>query len=781
MAYFKLEEPVRFHRYPFDFHSHFAGILPVESNSRWTRDRRVFRVGERQVSLEKGQELSLIGLLMSARGVAPDVDGKALEEARQAAHYELFELALQRMVRRNPFAATDRQGYLRGECAAENIYLACLILAQRFGRTSPPAAIDQPAIYLGTLELLDASAVRDSETDQFVRYFNRKIWSGNKYTPFDDAYWARGAIRDRHPGEFACLTLGFLLHEGISHTQTATGEDEVAFLDSLFEQFNASEKTAYRLLAHTAHGYASEAAFDAELHRILRHFEIQQGQPPQARLVGIDLLGMETATGLYRQFFDFLLGQAAVFRHYLDGKPETRKVVLHIHCGEGTGVSDDNRSLCGYFLRNANALDDFYAALSAYAWKCYGNTIRQGKARLRERENLQDRDKAPSALAGLFDELFFGNSLTASGLRLRRFDITSGTTQALVAYYARTNVVNLCQALASRDADGNSYYRRLLESDLFSLRIGHAYYYRNYLASKFPELCFDTNLGSNFITGASGLFDSLQEYRLNRGLRHLDGYVGTDQLKELSLAIAYQGEQRLDPQQMQYVHALAESQSGFDELGEHLPGTPGWAKPALEQFFASQCALYRSEEDRYFQFEAYRRLFAQVLNWRSYLLGADGQGVEHSNVQDEAIRMALLLNYAAADRHGRVPVASLENAQRLLVQLGSAYWEETIGAVDLAGAPHRDRELQRFEGFAAPPRSCASPPAAVEERPMSAYARYIRRRALAAADRPAQRSPDASEETRDQPPPSRPASGKRLLEISDSDAAKLLAVLKLLG
>ncbi|MGN5843332.1 hypothetical protein, partial [Pseudomonas aeruginosa] len=74
------------------------------------------------------------------------------------------------------------------------------------------------------------------------------------------------------------------------------------------------------------------------------------------------------------QFFDFLLGQAAVFRQYLDGKPETRKVVVHIHCGEGTGVSDDNRTLCGYFLRNANALDDFSAALSAYAWKYYGNT-----------------------------------------------------------------------------------------------------------------------------------------------------------------------------------------------------------------------------------------------------------------------------------------------------------------------------------------------------------------------------------------------------------------------
>ncbi|MDF5982137.1 hypothetical protein P4056_14495 [Pseudomonas aeruginosa] len=204
----------------------------------------------------------------------------------------------------------------------------------------------------------------------------------------------------------------------------------------------------------------------------------------------------------------------------------------------------------------------------------------------------------------------------------------------------------------------------------------------------------DTNLGSNFITGASGLFDSLQEYRLNRGLRHLDGYVGTDQLKELSLAIAYQGEQRLDPQQMQYVHALAESQSGFDELGEHLPGTPGWAKPALEQFFASQCA---PTAPRRIATSSSKPTGASSPRSSTGALSAGRRrpGVEHSNVQDEAIRMALLLNYAAADRHGRVPVASLENAQRLLVQLGSAYWEETIGAVDLAGAPHRDRELQR--------------------------------------------------------------------------------------
>lgn len=129
MAYFKLEESVGFHRHPFDLRSHFAGTPPMESNNRWTRDRRVFCAGGRQVSLGKGQELSLTGLLISTRGVTLDVDGEAPEEARQAAYYELLELALQRMVGRNPFITVDRQGYLCGKYAAENIHLVCLILA----------------------------------------------------------------------------------------------------------------------------------------------------------------------------------------------------------------------------------------------------------------------------------------------------------------------------------------------------------------------------------------------------------------------------------------------------------------------------------------------------------------------------------------------------------------------------------------------------------------------------------------------------------------------------
>lgn len=128
MVYFKLEELVRFYCYFFDFYSYFVGILLVESNSCWMCDCWVFCVGEWQVSLEKGQELFLIGLLMSVCGVVLEVDGKVLEEVCQVVYYELFELVLQWMVRCNLFVVIDCQGYLCGECVVENIYFVCFIL-----------------------------------------------------------------------------------------------------------------------------------------------------------------------------------------------------------------------------------------------------------------------------------------------------------------------------------------------------------------------------------------------------------------------------------------------------------------------------------------------------------------------------------------------------------------------------------------------------------------------------------------------------------------------------
>ena len=150
-----------------------------------------------------------------------------------------------------------------------------------------------------------------------------------------------------------------------------------------------------------------------------------------------------------------------------------------------------------------------------------------------------------------------------------------------------------------------------------------------------------------------------------------------------------------------------------------------------------------------------------------YLLGADGQGVEHPTYRTKRSAGAP----AQLCRRGPprpVPAASLENAQRLLVQLGSAYWEKPSAPSTCPARPIGTESCSASEGFPPPlPRSCASPPAAVEERPMSAYARYIRRRALCRGP-PGAAFADASGRARGPTAPSRPASGKRLLEISEA-------------
>ncbi len=718
MAYFTLDKPTLFMGYPFDFHSHFAGILPVESRMHWSaadwpaQPIPLPKGRSTAFQVAKGQELSLIGLLMAKNGVHPDAPHEAREKAREAAHYELFELALQRTIARNPFLAFDKEAYLRGECAAESTYLACAILLQRFGNLGVAPAIDQPDLYRAVVELLRSEAVRDAETFELVRYFNRKIWTANKYTPFDDAYWTRGIIRERHTELFAGFTLCFLREEGIAYTQTATGEDEIDDLNALFAAFNQAHGTAYRLLAHTAHGYTALTPFNKDLAAIRTHFELDGDTPKSPTLVGIDLLGAETRTGFYRDFFTFVLGSLPLFKSYADKNPDTRKVVLHIHCGEGTGISDNNRSLCGYFLRNATHVEPaaFYRNLCAYAYKCYANTLLQGPVKQRDKRNRGLSTDDHSALAGLFDELFQDNSLTVAGLRLRRFDITSATTQSLVAYYARTNIMNLSRALDAQDGQGPTNYERLTEPDSpFTLRIGHAYHYRNYIASKYPALLFDTNLGSNFITGAAGLFDSAQAYRLNRGLRHLNGFIGTDVLRELIDAVAYQGEERLDQSQIDYVYGLTAGEAAFHQGMQHFPqhlppGTPAAIGDRLRFYFQQQCDLHRPlcEGKGYPLLQLYLKLFAQVLNWRSYLLGADGQGVEHSNVQDEAMRMSILLNYGLASREGRILEASLENTHRLFVALGKAYWDATIGTPGEPAIALEWRRLSRLEGFESP-------------------------------------------------------------------------------
>ncbi|TRX74974.1 hypothetical protein [Pseudomonas mangiferae] len=712
MAYFTLNTEVGFPAYPFDFHSHFAGILPVESDVRWKPASFTFTPkssSDKHATLDTGQELSLVGLLIHEN--PKDYGQPTVEEKRQAAHYHLFDLALARMMGpKNPFRAYDKDAYLRGECAAESVYLACVILLRRFGLCVTHLAIERPDVYQTTQDLLRDLTKRDERTGQLVRYFNRKIWSANKYTPFDDAYWMRGAIRDLYPLAFAVMTAGYLYGEGITHTQTATGADEIPLLNDLFVQFNQAWKTHYTLLAHTAHGYTTKKLFAKDLDTLIDLFEQRtEGAFPYATLVGLDLLGMETATGFYAEFFKVLQDNRAVFEAYLE-KPVIRqqKVVLHIHCGEGTGVSNNNRSLCGYFLRNSSLIDpaQFYPALVDHAYTSYRNTLQEADAKARERGHAPHRKQKANPVGELFDELFHDSSLTVGGLQVQRFDITSATTQSLVAYYARSNIMNLCNALEVEP--GQSVIK---STSPFTVRIGHGYYYRNYVAARFPQVTFDTNLGSNFITGASGLFDSANAYRLNRGLRHLNGYVDTDTLEATTTAISYLNPERMTVAQLTYLHDMSSRQEPDDndkEIFHNVAGrdVPEWVKKVLQGFFFHQIHLCeitgKTKQDNYIRYRLYRTLFAIVLNWRSYLLGADGQGVEHSNVQDEAVRMTLLLAYALYRDRESVPHKPLEALYSFLIELAKAYWRITLNDIEIGDRDEPRVVLKRFEGFESP-------------------------------------------------------------------------------
>ena len=338
-------------------------------------------------------------------------------------------------------------------------------------------------------------------------------------------------------------------------------------------------------------------------------------------------------------------------------------------------MSDDNRSLCGYFLRNANALDDFYAALSAYAWKCYGNTIRQGKARLRERENLQDRDKAPSALAGLSTNCFRQQPdrlrPAATPLRHHQRDYP-GPGRLLRPHQRREPLPGAGQPRRRR--------QQLLPPPAGERSVQPAHrpclLLPQLSGQQVPRAVLRHQPGKQFH------YRRLRPLRLAAGIPPEPWSAPPRRIRRHRPAQGTQSGHRLpgrtapDPQQMQYVHALAESQSGFDELGEHLPVHPAGRNPrwnSSSQVSARSTAPRRiaTSSSKPTGASSPRSSTGAPICW-----APTARGVEHSNVQDEAIRMALLLNYAAADRHGRVPVASLENAQRLLVQLGSACWEK---------------------------------------------------------------------------------------------------------
>ncbi|MGH8032559.1 MAG: hypothetical protein ACREO8_09395 [Luteimonas sp.] len=716
MAYFKLDLPDSINTYAFDYHSHFTGILPVRSKAR--DDTRP----------------SMARLVAEAYNIDPD-----------RAELVLFDYALALMIdpASNPFArlgkAANKAAYERAECAGENIYIACVIVLDRFGYLGPELRslpIERRDIYdaVRSTVIIPALTARgdvDRGLLKTIRYFNGKTYSTNKYTPFDDCYKMRGVFVKQFcgadPADYSKwdqsgpqaqryhawidATFDYLYQSGVRNTQSAATEDEIEALNARVTRYNSARGSNFKLLVHTPNQYLR----DGKLREYLDAKVLPQLiNPAYTNVVGLDLLGAENKVGNYRELFAFLAAQSdQLVGQFGPGKPRSRTLIAHIHCGEGSGFGADNRSMTGYGIYELGSVGDgYFKRFSRYILSC---------AKAAE-ERLADTPRGTRGTAiaqGLFDELFHNNAMTYRSRALRRFDISTERSRSLAAYNAKRNVMALSESFDSVPVSGaRSWYQQLTQdSALFSFRLGHDYYYRSYMAAKYPAVAFDTNLGSNAITGASGLFASIESYRINRGFRHLDGYIDTDVLEAAGNAVAYMGSDALTQEQIaKFASYSAIPGRFYDVLDE--ADTQQWiwtqltgALGALSTDKALSYQIYKNLVNDIAgnagpgaqRYQALIRVFTLYQNWRSYLLGADGQGAEHTETQDEFLRMLILLAYTL------LPTGVTDIDESLLGSLGNfvdeiahAYWRDTVGVPTVPEPPTQPLRIERIDGFKSP-------------------------------------------------------------------------------
>lgn len=778
MAYFSLP-PLTLPSYRFDYHSHFGGILPVDAPDKVVKDAAlVLNVAyavqgqdgtfkkDTTITVGVGQQLSLVGLF----------GGAADNLQADRGTLSLFVKALMLMEESNPLAAVagsaNRSRYERGECIAEDIYIACTYLAQQLGVPDVHGAVATDPVFYKTVRRALEAAVRPGTRDApppietlmpSLRYFNDKIYSASKYTPFDDAYRARSfalkKLRGERGGEelylqWMAMSFLYLEQEGIAHAQLAMGDDEIRLANAIAAAYNASRSTQYKLLAHTSSVYSGDKALENELNKKILPLFLD---PSLTELIGIDLLGSENKVGNYTELFAFLAAQQPpaqpaeppapyLTQYFGPNKPRALQLINHIHCGEGMGVSADNRSAIGYAMAYSSHLPgpEFYRAYADYVLACVVAT--QG----RRVDNTRGTAGIPGAgpiskkpVAGLFDEMFRNDSLTVGGLTLRRYDGNSARTRDLVAYSGKRNMMALCESLDQSSAPppppplelppdqapqlpadpgdpvapAPSYYQLLTApGSLIGFRLGHAYYYRSFVAARYPLIAFDTNLGSNSITGASGLFGSVEGYRLNRGFRHLDGYVDTDLLKAVTDLVMFTGLQALNEAQVAALMSLARSSSSLADLLEQGENTlSGLINAAIEPIASAMdsassydsfkklvIAMVGANTSPSVWFAALSRVLNLFINWRSYLLGSDAQGVEHTDVQDEFLRSVLLLAYNLApfDTNERSAAEVGQQLQGLVIAISAAYWKTTVGP--LATNPGAQPITATIAGYKAP-------------------------------------------------------------------------------
>jgi len=130
--------------------------------------------------------------------------------------------------------------------------------------------------------------------------------------------------------------------------------------------------------------------------------------------------------------------------------------------------------------------------------------------------------------------------------------------------------------------------------------------------------------------------------------------------------------------------------------------------PAQDDFmFETYCklTLYCAGDDpaAASRYQAMVRSLLVFQNWRSYLLGADGQGVEHTGVQHEYLRMLVLLIYTLLpNNQNDLQVDLLQTVAALLRKLALGYWRATIGQPGMLEVNADPLGLESLDGFKGP-------------------------------------------------------------------------------
>lgn len=677
-------------RYIFDFHSHFSAILPTQ----------------RTHPDDTGPSLAR---LLAQRFYADDAQAAAKGELL------LFDYALSLMIdpASNPFARllrkANRAEYEAAECVAENLYIACQAMAADAGYSAQALALppQSPALYALVGREIVAPALAsapDARLRALVRYFNDALYSASRHVPSDDAGVLRRHFVQRLCGgdpasdgswsevqkasyrQWAMATFDALREDGVLLAQSVVPEEQIRPLAELAQHYNARYGTDYRLLVHAPQRGLPAGALTTYLADKVEPLLAGQGEG-YASIVGLSMSGTQNKASDYAELLAWLQAKAPALRGNFGGDgARARRAIVRIDCAEGSGVGAENRSLIGGCIHQAGEPDPaFHVALSARvrdAWSA-------------AQASQEGASPAIATPRGLFEAVFAHTAFAHAGLELRRFDVDAPLSRARAGARAKRNAMALVEALDQPSATPatDRYHALARDNPLYAFRIGHDHHHRGYLVSSYPWLAFDTTLGGDAIAGASALLQPAQDDRLDRGDHRPRSDVESDVLAVVGDAVLGVKAQGLSQAKVAKFVELAWADGLAATLQHHRAFLQQQLTDALapihdpaqdDVLFDLYCQLVLycagDKPAAALRYQALVRAFLPFQNWRSCLLGSDGQGVSRTTAQHGYLRMqALLIHTLRPDDHGALQEDVLNAVAAVLRKLALGYWKATIG------------------------------------------------------------------------------------------------------